>query len=61
MADDVSAPLPELSWPDQAIITVATGDASALITRLVIHFSQDVPEDAVTVEPYTPLFVFGAG
>ncbi len=56
---DVSAPLPDLTWPDQATITVDTGDANAVITGLVIHLSQDVPEDVVNAQPYVPLFVYG--
>lgn len=45
MAVDVSAPLPELDWPDQAIITVDSGDASATVVKLTIHLSQDAPEE----------------
>ncbi len=58
---DLSAPLPDLDWPDQAVITVDAGDSSAVITGLVIHLSQDVPADVVPVAPYTPLFVYGPG
>ncbi len=60
MSDDVSAPLPDLDWPNEAILHVNVGDSSAVITGLVIHLSQDVPEDLVPVKPFTPLFVYGA-
>lgn len=59
MANDVSAPLPDLDWPDQAILAVNAGDASAAITRFVIHLSQDVPEELLTVPPFVPLFTYG--
>jgi hypothetical protein len=59
MATDVSAPLPDLSWPDQAIISVALGNAGGKITGLRIHLSQDVPEELLTVPPFVPLFTYG--
>lgn len=59
MADDISAPLPDLDWPDQAIIHVDAGDPDAVITAFVIHLSQDVPEELLTVPPFVPLFTYG--
>ncbi len=59
MATRIKGPFPDLDWPDQAIITVDAGDSSAVITGLVIHLSQDVPEDVLAVPPFTPLFVYG--
>ncbi len=59
MANDVSGPLPDLDWPNEAILHVNAGDSSAVITGLVIHLSQDVPEDVVNAQPYVPLFVYG--
>ncbi len=45
MADDLSAPFPDLTWPDSAVIDVDAGDASANITTFVIHLAQDTPDD----------------
>lgn len=59
MANDVSAPLPDLDWPDQAIIAVDAGDASAKITRLVIHLSQDVPQEVADSLVLNPLLAYG--
>lgn len=53
MAVDVSAPLPELELAAAAIVRVDTGDAAAIITRLVVHVSQDAPE-LVNDAPLTP-------
>ncbi len=61
MTDDVSAPLPDLDWPDQAIITVDAGDSSAVITGLVIHLSQDVPEDLPPVALVPPVLAHQHG
>lgn len=43
MADNLAAPLPDLSLEELAVITVDAGDPGAVITSLVIHFTQDVP------------------
>jgi hypothetical protein len=59
MATDVSAPFPDVDLEEQSIITVALGDPLAKITRVVMHFTQDVPEDAISVEPFLPLFTYG--
>ena len=45
MPSDLSAPFPDLDWPDQAIIAVDAGDPAAVITTFTIHLAQDVPED----------------
>lgn len=60
MANEVSSPLPDLDWPDQAVISVDLGDPSAVITKFVIHLSQDVPEELIPVESFKPLFTYGA-
>jgi hypothetical protein len=39
----ISAPLPDLDLEESSIISVDTGDAAAIITRMVVHFTQDVP------------------
>ncbi len=57
---DLSAPLPDLDWPDQAVITVDAGDSSAVITGLVIHLSQDVPEDVVPIPLVPPVLAHTA-
>lgn len=44
MATHLSGPLPDLTLEEKSVLVVDTGDAAVLITRLVIHFSQDVPE-----------------
>ena len=59
MPTDVSTALPELDWPDQAIITVDTGDAAAVVTAVTIHLSQDVPEEVLASLPVSPLFAYG--
>ena len=59
MATRLKSAFPDLDWPEQAIIAVDAGDASAVITGLVIHLSQDVPEDVLTAEAFTPLFAYG--
>ncbi len=59
MATVISAPLPEMDWKDLSVISVDTGNASAKITELVIHLSQDVPEEAVPVPVIDPLFAYG--
>lgn len=56
MATDISAPLPAVTPTDQAIYTVDTGDASAVITEFTIHLSQDTPSDLLPVAPLPPLF-----
>ncbi len=61
MADDVSAPLPDLTWKDQSIITVDAGDASANITTFTIHLSQDVPEELLKQEKLPPWFQHSTG
>lgn len=59
MATTIKTALPELDWPDQAVITVDSGDASALVTVVTIHLSQDAPDDVTAEEPFTPLFTYG--
>jgi len=60
MSSDPSVGLPDIDWPDQAIIAVDTGDANAVITSMVIHLSQDTPEDLIPQPgPFVPLFTYG--
>lgn len=59
MATTIKTALPELDSPDQAVITVDSGDANALVTVVTIHLSQDAPDDTAEAEPYTPLFSYG--
>lgn len=51
MPTDVSAPLPDLNLRDQSILTVDSGDAAAIITRIVVHLSQDLPAAAIKQLP----------
>ena len=58
MSTTLSAPLPELDWPDQAIITVASGNANAKVTAVTIHLSQDAPDEVVAAAGVVPPFVY---
>lgn len=49
---NVSTPLPDLSLEEEAVLTVTSGDPGAIITQLVIHFTQDVPALPVVLEPH---------
>lgn len=60
MATIIDAPLPDLTWRDQSILEVDTGDASVLITKLTIHLAQDIPDEVLKLEPVAPLFSYGA-
>jgi len=55
MSSDPSVGLPDIDWPDQAIIEVDTGDANAVITRFVVHLSQDVPPELVKIALLPPI------
>ncbi len=57
MPADLSAPLPDLDWPNEAILHVNAGDSSAVITGLVIHLSQDVPQEAIKLNTIPPVLV----
>ncbi len=59
MADDISAPLPDLNLKDKSILTVTTGDPNAIIDSMVIHLSQELPPAAVVSLP--PLLTYGPG
>ena len=59
MANDVSAPFPDLDWPDQAIISVNAGDSSAVIKKMTIHLSQDAPDELLNFAELPPIFVYG--
>jgi len=58
MADDVSAPFPDLTWKDLSIIRVDSGDAAAPITTMTIHLAQDVPEELLPNAPVAPLLAY---
>lgn len=60
MATDVSAPLPDLTLEESSLLVIDTGDNSATITGLVIHVSQEVPDDVLVqaVKPWVPTFVY---
>ncbi len=58
MADTLAAPLPDLDWPEQAIVDVDAGDTSAVITTFVIHLAQDTPEDLLPNAPVAPLLAY---
>jgi hypothetical protein len=47
MATDVSTALPDLTLDSNATIEVDTGDVNAIITSLVVHVSQDAPQDVL--------------
>jgi hypothetical protein len=55
----ISAPLPDVDLRSSSIVTVDAGDPNAVITQLVIHVSQDLPEQPVKVTPFVPLFSYG--
>ena len=57
MPTDVSAPLPDLSLEQSSILAIDTGDANALITGVVIHVSQTVPELPLKIDLLPPLLV----
>ncbi len=57
MATTLSAPLPEMDWKDLSFITVDSGNASALITELVIHLRQDIEESREDLPDFTPTYL----
>lgn len=59
MPTPLSAPLPDLDLEEKSILTIDTGDASAIITQVVIHFSQEVPAGDV-VFPAVPVLLGNA-
>ena len=58
MATLVSAPLPDLDLADACTLTVDTGDVTAPIVSLAIHFSQDAPEQVLDKVPADLAFVY---
>lgn len=58
MATNTSAPLPDLTLEEKSILVVDTGDAAAIITRVVIHFAQDVPDVDVKPVQVGPLLAY---
>lgn len=55
----VSAPLPDLDLEEKSIIEVDTGDANAKITRVVVHFTQDIPDLEQSFQVLNPLLAYG--
>ena len=53
MATLVSAPLPDLELATTCSITVDTGDPAAIITRIIVHLSAEIPEGAIEEQPVT--------
>lgn len=60
MATNVSAPLPDLSLEAQAILTVDALDAGAVITSMVIHFTQELPRELLA-PALPPMFGYANG
>ena len=58
MASFVSAPLPALDLDSNATLTVDTQDPLAIVTQVVVHLTQDVPETAITPEPVPPILAY---
>lgn len=55
MATTVSAPLFDLNLEEQSLLVANTGDVNAIITRIVIHFSQEVPAVEQKIDLVPPL------
>lgn len=55
----VSAPLPDLDLEESSVISVDTGDALAVITGMVVHFTQDVPEEPIKIPKLPPVVTYG--
>lgn len=55
----VSAPLPDLDMEESSTIVVDAGDPAAVITSMVIHFTQDIPADFV-IPKLPPVITYGA-
>jgi hypothetical protein len=60
MPTDVSAPFPDLDLEEQSIIEVDLGDAASVITGLVVHFTQNVPDLPAKIELLPPLYAHEA-
>lgn len=59
MPADVSAPLPQLDLPPNAILTVTVDDPAALITRLTIHGWQETAAVQAPPSPITGAYTQG--
>jgi hypothetical protein len=60
MPTNVSAPLPDLTLEEQTILTIDTLDAGAIISSVVIHVSQDVPDLPTKIQLLPPLYAHEA-
>jgi hypothetical protein len=58
MATKISAPFPALELEEKSIVGVDTGNVNAKITRMVVHFTQDVPEEALVADLIVPPYVY---
>jgi len=60
VTDDISAPFPQVTWPDSSILTVFSGDNSAVITKYTIHLAQDTPDDLLAQVAVAPILPYVA-
>lgn len=59
MATTIDGPLPDLTLETTAFLAIDAGDTSAVITRVVIHVSQEAPEPEIVEAVVPPLFAYG--
>jgi hypothetical protein len=60
MGTRIAAPFPDVDLEEKSIIEVDTGNNGALITRVVVHFTQDIPDLEAAVQPFVPIFKYSA-
>lgn len=58
MATDVSAPLPDVDTPPQYIVTVTTGAALAVITRLNVYAISPTKQPEETLPPVPVMLAY---
>jgi hypothetical protein len=58
MPVDVSAPMPDLTLEESSILTIDTGDPGAVITQVVIHVSQEIPDVRTTIKLLPPQLAY---
>jgi hypothetical protein len=59
MATRIAAPFPDVDLEEKSIIEVDTGNANAVITRVVVHFTQDIPDLDEKFAVLNPLLTYG--
>lgn len=59
MATDVNTAFPDIELAPGATITVDSGDANALITKLNVYGVSPVTGEPVVIQMVPPLFVYG--